>query len=70
MDQMLNPKREDNPIPSPLTPPKPKKKREFYMNAIFPRKTLKSKDDVESYVEDIRKMLLGYLSDVDVLDIK
>lgn len=40
------------------------------MNAIFPRKTLKSKDDVESYVEDIRKMLLGYLSDVDELDIK
>ena len=70
MDQMLNPKREDNPIPSPLTPPKPKKKREFYMNAIFPRKTLKSKDDVDSYVEDIRKMLLGYLSDVDELDIK
>ena len=70
MDQMLNPKKEDNPVPSPLTPLKPKKKREFYMNAIFPRKTLKSKDDVESYVEDIRKMLLGYLSDVDELDIK
>ena len=72
MDQMLNPKREENTVirPSSLTPPKPKKKREFYMNAIFPRKTLKSKDDVESYVEDIRKMLLGYLSDVDELDIK
>ena len=70
MDQILNPRIDDDPAPKPSTPPKPKRKKEFYINAIFPRKTIKSKDDVESYVDNIRKMLLGYLSDVDELDIK
>lgn len=72
MDQMLHPTKKETVDGKTIssTYPKLKKKREFYMNAIFPRKTLKSKQDVDTYVEDIRKMLLGYLSDVDELDIK
>ena len=70
MNQILKPKDDDGTgvDPNPITPPK--KKKGFFMNAVFPRKTLKSKEDVDSYVEDIRSMLLGYLSDVDELDIK
>ena len=70
MDQMLNPRREENSTGKSNQSTPSKKKKEFYMNAIFPRKTLKSEEDVESYVEDIHSMLLGYLSDVDELDIK
>ena len=71
MDRILNPKKDNTEEkPKPQTESKPKTKKQFYMNVIFPSKTIRSKEDVDSYVEDIRKTLLSYLSGVDELDIK
>ena len=70
MDDLLKLVTEKTVKPAPSQPSAPIRKRGFYMQAVFPKKTLKSKQDIDTYVEDIRKLLLGYLDGVDELDIK
>lgn len=72
MDNILNPNEGGNGKETPTSTiiSKPKKKKEFFMNVIFPRKTLKSETEIDEYVEDIRKVLLNYLEDTDEVEIK
>lgn len=64
-DELIKP---DKPSTSPSSPEG--RKRGFYMQAVFPKKTLKSSQDIDEYVEDIRKLLEDYLDGFDELDIK
>lgn len=66
MDNVANPTKIE-----PLKTKNPsRKKKEFFMQAIFPKKTLKSEQEIDTYVEEIRNLLLGYLDGADELDIK
>ena len=62
------------PVVTPPNPPKNEdkdvKKKKQYKNALLQRTTLRSKEDINNYVESLRKKLEDLLSDCDELDIE
>lgn len=69
MDAALRPV-EPKPQPQPVDPVKPKKVKKRYKNAILQQRKLRSNDDIDKYVEELRKTLTALLSDCDELDIE
>lgn len=65
MDYVLNP-----PKPKPPVPPKPKKVRKSNRYAILQQKKLQSQEDIDKYVEELRKNLLAMLVGYDEIDIQ
>ena len=69
MDKALKPV--DITPPTPVQPKNTEKKvKEFHRNVIFQQGNLSSKEDIDKYVENIRKSLLAKLSDCDEIKIK
>ena len=59
------------PEPKPNDPPKPRKMiKSIYRQSIFPAKRLETEDEVNDYVEQIRKQLLAYMKGSDGIDLK
>lgn len=62
------------PTPTPNPPPgpvKPKKMiKSIYRQSIFPAKRLESEDEINAYVELMRKQLLAYMKGSDGIDLK
>lgn len=57
-----------NPTPGPV---KPKKMiKSIYRQSIFPAKRLESEDEINAYVEQMRKQLLAYMKGSDGIDLK
>lgn len=55
----------------PNDPPKPKKMiKSIYRQSIFPAKRLESEDEINAYVEQMRKQLLAYMKGSDGIDLK
>lgn len=55
----------------PTDPPKPEKRIKFiYRQSIFPAKRLESEEEINAYVEQMRKQLLAYMKDSDGIDLK
>ena len=65
MDYVLTP-----PEPKPPVPPKPKKVRKTFRNAILQQKELYSQEDIDKYVEELRKNLTSMLAGYDEIDIQ
>ncbi len=57
-----------NPNPGPVMPKKMIKP--IYRQSIFPAKRLESEDDINAYVEQMRKQLLAYMKGSDGIDLK
>ena len=65
MDYVLTP-----PKPKPPVPPKPKKVRKSNRYAILQQKKLHSQDEIDKYVEELRKNLTAMLAGYDEIDIQ
>ena len=62
-------------LPKPVTTvneaPKPKKMfKPLYRQSIFPAKRLETEDEINTYVEQVRKQLLAYIKGSDGIDLK
>ena len=51
-------------------PPQKKHIKPLYRQAVFPARCLESEDDVNAYVEQIRKQLLAYMQGSDGIELK
>lgn len=72
---LLAPKPAPQPTPvdtkqKPITPPAPKRMNTLSRQAIFSPKTLETKEDIDTYVETIRRRLLKELAGYDGLKLK
>ena len=57
-----------NPTPGPV---KPKKLiKSIYRQSIFPAQRLESEEEINAYVEQMRKQLLAYMKGSDGIDLK
>ena len=56
-------------VPKPA-PPVTKKVKKSYRNVLLQQKRLSSKEDIDNYVEELRKKLNSLLSDCDEIDIQ
>ena len=62
------PKKIPTPTPDPV---KPKKLiKSIYRQSIFPARRLESEEDINAYVEQMRKQLLAYIKGSDGIDLK
>ena len=68
LDSIIHPQ----PIPSkPNDPVKPKKLiKSIYRQSIFPARRLESEEEINAYVEQMRKQLLAYMKGSDGIDLK
>ena len=70
MEGIVTPKPTPTPNPTP-GPVKPKKMiKSIYRQSIFPAKRLESEDEINAYVEQMRKQLLAYMKGSDGIDLK
>ena len=67
MDKALQPV---VPKPIPPVPTPPKKVKKSYRNVLLQQKKLSSKEDIDKYVEELRKTLNSYLDDYDEIEIQ
>ncbi len=59
------------PAPGTASAPTPKKTyKPIYRQSIFPAKRLESEDEINAYVEQMRKQLLAYMKGSDGIDLK
>lgn len=68
MDYALTPPKPNPPV-LPV-PPKPKKVRKSNRYAILQQKKLQSQEDIDKYVEELRKNLIALLAGYDEIDIQ
>ncbi len=70
IEGIVAPKPTPNPNPNP-GPVKPKKMiKPIYRQSIFPAKRLESEEEINAYVEQMRKQLLAYMKGSDGIDLK
>ena len=70
IEGIIAPKPTPAPNPNPA-PVKPKKLiKPIYRQSIFPAKRLESEDEINAYVEQMRKQLLAYMKGSDGIDLK
>lgn len=70
IEGIVTPKPTPTPNPTP-DPVKPKKLiKSIYRQSIFPAKQLESVDEINAYVEQMRKQLLAYMKGSDGIDLK
>lgn len=72
IEGIVTPKPTPTPNPNPTPGPvKPKKLiKPIYRQSIFPAKRLESEDEINAYVEQMRKQLLAYMKGSDGIDLK
>lgn len=71
LEAMLRPEPVKPMFPKTNEPPKPKKLiKSIYRQSIFPAKRLESEDEINAYVEQMRKQLLAYMKGSDGIDLK
>ena len=70
IDALTRPEPPKMPV-KPNEPPKPKKMiKQIYRQSIFPAKRLESEDEINAYVEQMRKQLLAYMKGSDGIELK
>ena len=70
IDALTRPEPPKTPV-KPNEHPKPKKMiKQIYRQSIFPAKRLESEDEINTYVEQMRKQLLAYMKGSDGIELK
>ena len=68
IEMIAAPKQITEPTPGPV---KPKKLiKSIYRQSIFPARRLESEEEINAYVEQMRKQLLAYMKGSDGIDLK
>ena len=71
MDDSIRPQVSSFPFhDDPETAPVKKNIKPLYRQAIFPARLLETEDEVNAYVDQIKRQLLSHLRDSDAVEIK